>query len=135
MAKTRGDMNTLINSNLGTAVGTVTAAEHREVETEMLEYVSGQILAAGASVNFDPNILNNVVPLGITLPNTEYIIVGHFVSNGPNWNADNDAVWDIVTRTPSSFMISTYEWNQGYQQVSFNWIAISTPGYNYPTFI
>lgn len=135
MAKTRAQMDNLISSNLGTTVGTVTAAEHREVETEMLEYVSGQILAAGASVNFDPNILNNVVPLGITLPNTEYIIVGHFVSNGSNWNADNDTVWDIVTRTPSSFMISTYEWNQGYQQVSFNWIAISTPGNNYPTFI
>lgn len=135
MAKTRAQMDNLISSNLGTAVGTITAAEHREVETEMLEYVSGQILAAGASVDFDPNILNNVVPLGITLPNTEYIIVGHFVSSGPNWNLDNDTVWDIVTRTPSSFMISTYEWSGGYQQVSFNWIAISTPGYNYPTFI
>ena len=131
MANTRAQMDSLVSSNLGTAVGTVTAAEHREVETAMLEYVSGQVLAAGNTTNFDPNITNNTVPLGITLPNTEYIIVGHFVSNGPDWGADNDTVWDIVGKTPSSFTISTYEWNGGYQQVSFNWIAIATPGNSY----
>lgn len=133
MAYTRSQMNTLITSNLGTTVGTITATEHREVETQMLEYVSGQIIAAGSTANFDPPVFNITVPLGITLPNTEYIIVGHLVSNGPNWNADNDTIWDIPVKTVSSFTVGTYEWNQGYQQVSFNWIAIATPGISYPT--
>ena len=127
MAKTRLDMNTLINSNLGTQVGTITAAEHRDVETQMLEYVSGQILAAGSTANFDAPTYDITVSLGITLPNTNYIIIGHLVSNSTNQDFDNDAIWDIRSKTQTLFTFNLLEWNGVYQQVSLNWIAVATP--------
>lgn len=131
MGTTRTQMNTLINSRLGTMVDKVTAAEHREVETAMLEYVSNQILAVGESAAFNANTTGIIVPLGVTLPDTSYIIVGNLVSLG-FWNADNDVVWDITNKTNSSFTLNVYEWFGGDQSVALSWIAISTPGENHP---
>lgn len=131
MAKTRAQMNDLLSNNLGTAAAKITATRHREVETEMLEYVSGQILAAGETPSLDPNVVGIVVPLGITLPNTNYTIVGHFVSNGTSPQNDNNTVYEITQRTTNSYAITVLEYQGAFQQISFNWIAISTPGVSY----
>jgi hypothetical protein len=134
MANTRLQTETIITSNLSTAQGPVTAARHRVVETEMLEYVSGKIIAGGVTNIVEPGgatvIFSDTFPF--TLPNTQYIIVGHFLSTGPNWNADNDAVWSITSKTVTGFTGISYEWDGGYQQVAFNWLAISTPSFTYP---
>ena len=135
MAKTRQQAQSVVVSNLNVAQAPITAARHRIVETEMLNYVSDRILAGGLTNAAEPGgsdpIFRIIYPF--TFPNTEYIIVGHLVSLSSNFDADNDAVWTILTKTTTGFTGITYEWNGGYQQVALSWLAISTPGVTPPT--
>ena len=136
MAKTRQQAQSVVVSNLNVAQAPITAARHRIVETEMLNYVSDRILAGGLSPAVDAgnsSMYNIIVNYDFALPNTEYIIVGHLVSLSSNWNADNDAVWAIIQKTTTGFTSVAYEWNGGYQQVALSWLAISTPGVTPPT--
>lgn len=135
MAKTRQQTQTIVVSNLNVAQAPITAARHRIVETEMLNYVSDRILAGGSTNAAEPGGSDPIfrITYPFTFPNTEYIIVGHLVSLSSNFDADNDAVWTILTKTTTGFTGITYEWNGGYQQVALSWLAISTPGVTPPT--
>ena len=134
MANTRPYMDNLIASNLGTGVGVITAAEHREVETQMLEYVSGQIVGAGSVSYGDQPGGELVLTIGlpVTLPNTNYIVLGHMVSTGADWNQDNDTIWNVLSKSNNQFTIGVYEWSGNFQQNTFEWIAIVTPS-SFPT--
>ena len=100
MAKTRGEMNTLINTNLSSSpTDKITALEHNEVARESLNYVTGQVVAGGSLYIGDiPGGLTTIGPisLGITIPGLNYTIVGHFTSlitGGVNqWDLDNDKI-------------------------------------------
>ena len=135
MAKTRQQAQSVVVSNLNVAQAPITAARHRIVETEMLNYMSDRILAGGLTNAAEPGGSDPIfrITYPFTFPNTEYIIVGHLVSLSSNFDADNDAVWTILTKTTTGFTGITYEWNGGYQQVALSWLAISTPGVTPPT--
>lgn len=133
MAKERQDMNTLINTNLSSSpADRITALEHNEVARESLDYVTGQVIAAGSTSYGDQpggDPLFGPISLGVTLSNTNYVIVGHFTSlitgGGTQWDLDNDVVWELVTKTTTSFTIRTGEWAGVYQYLNFDWIAIA----------
>lgn len=132
MAKTRAQMNDLININLSSSpVDRITALEHNEVARESVEYITGQVVAGGSVFigdigggdnNFGP------ISLGVTLPNTNYGIVGHFTSlisgGGNQWDIDNDGVWQLAAKTPTSFTIRIGEWAAIGQNLNFDWLAI-----------
>lgn len=137
MANSRTTVNNIVTSNLNPVPNPITAQRHRLVENAVLDYTAGQILAGGESANTvdsegaDSTLVCN---FDYALANTEYMVVGHLVSflGGNGWNADNDVVWTLVTKTVNGFRIFTREWNGGYQQVKFSYIVISTPGINLP---
>tara|TARA_R110000868_G_scaffold119343_7_gene316175 strand:- start:9209 stop:9631 length:423 start_codon:yes stop_codon:yes gene_type:complete len=134
MAKTRGEMNTLINTNLSSSpTDKITALEHNEVARESLNYVTGQVVAGGSHYIGDiPGGLTTIGPisLGITIPGLNYTIVGHFTSlitGGSNlWDLDNDGLWDLKTKTSTSFSIVIGEWAGNGQNLNFDWLAIVT---------
>jgi hypothetical protein len=138
MANTGQQTISIITTNLNPVPNPITAQRHRLVETAVLDYTAGQILAAGESSGAgDANGTDTVLTCNFQspLPNLEYMVVGHLVSlrQGGGWNADNDVVWSIVTKTTTGFKVFMREWNEGDQQLKFNYIAISTPGQNLPT--
>lgn len=139
MANNRQQVNQIITSNFNPVPNPITAQRHRLVETAMLDYTAGQILLGGMSDNIiDSQGADTILVCSfgtITLPNTEYMVVGHLVSfrGGDGWNADNDVVWTVVTKTVNGFRVYTAEWDGTYQQVGFSYIVISTPGINLPT--
>lgn len=135
MANTRQQTNSIIAGNLNVSQAPITAAKHRIVETEMLNYMSDRILAGGLTNAAEPDGYDPIfrITYPFTFPNTEYIIVGHLVSLSSSWDADNDAVWTILTKTTTGFTGQTFEWNGGYQQVALSWLAISTPLMNSAT--
>jgi len=132
MAKTRAKMNELIIANLSSSpADKITALEHNEVARESVEYITGQVVAGG-SVPIG-NILggdNNFGPisLGVTLPDTNYGIVGHLTSlivgGGNQWDYDNDGVWQLAAKTTTSFTIRLGEWAGVGQNLNFDWLAI-----------
>ena len=131
-------MNTLINQNLGTTVDKVTAAEHRAVETAMLDYVAGQFIAGGEYHvgNGVANDLTQLISLGQTLANNQYMVLGNLVSIRPSdaeWTYDNDMMWCIEQQTAAGFTVRFGEWNTDDQDVEFHWVAIATPGVSPPT--
>lgn len=134
MAYTRAEMNNLVNTNLGTQVGVVTAAEHRTVETAMLDYVSGQVLAGGTLYvgnGYKHDVVKRV-SLGITLPNREYTPFGNIVSlrldnDDAGWDRDNDMYWNIDYQGLDVFDVRFSEWQGFDQDVEWSWIIISTP--------
>lgn len=130
-------MNTLINQNLGTAVGKVTAAEHRAVETAMLDYVAGQYIAGGSYHvgNGIANSLLHTFSLGLTLTNNQYVILGHFEGLNPNdtdWWVDADMMWGIESQYNDNFVVRFGEWSSQNQDVEFHWVALAAPGISPP---
>ena len=134
MAKTRIQMNTLVNTNISASpTDRITALEHNEVAREVLEYVTGQVVAGGSTYHGDmPGGIARFGPvsLGITIPLLNYTIVGHFTSLQPGgglwWNEDNDAIWELCEKTSTTFTIQTGEWAGARQDLNFDWLAIIT---------
>ena len=134
MAKTRVEMNNLINTNISSSpTDKITALEHNEVARESLSYVTGQVVAGGSHYIGDiPGGLTPIGPisLGITIPGLNYTIVGHLTSTitggGNNWDYDNDGVWELSARTSTSFTIRIGEWAGELQYQYFDWLAITT---------
>ena len=134
MAKTRAQMNTLITTKINSSpTDKITAVEHNEVAREVLEYVTGQVVAGGSNYYGDQpggDQIFGPISLGVTIPGLNYTIVGHFTSltsgGGNQWDLDNDMVWDLSEKTSTSFTINTGEWSRNYQNVNFDWLAIIT---------
>jgi hypothetical protein len=134
MAKTRVDMNQLVNTKISAnATDRITALEHNEVATEVLKYATEQVVAGGSVYVGDILGGDNVfgpISLGITIPSTNYTIVGHFTSliqgGGGQWDYDNDAVWQLCSKLPNSFSIEVGEWGRIGQNLDFDWLAITT---------
>lgn len=128
---TRAEMDTLIVTNLSTTSNVITATEHRTVEKAMLDYTTSRIIANG-SFNIgdvNPNVQYLwTVPLGVVLPNANYVVVGFLESYGGNPNDDNDVVWCITGKTNLDFQVYVNEYTNDNQGVAFWWMAISTPG-------
>jgi len=134
MAKTRQQMDTLINTNISASpTDRITALEHNEVAREVLEYATGRVVAGGSNYYGDmPGGIATFGPisLGITIPLLNYTIVGHFTSlisgGGDNYSRDNDAIWELCVKTSTSFTIQTGEWAGERQDLNFDWLAITT---------
>lgn len=132
MAKTRAQMNSLVNTNLSSSpTDKITALEHNEVARESLEYITGQVVAGGSvyigdipggDTNFGP------ISLGVSLANTNYKIVGHLTSliagGGTQWDLDDDGVWQLTAKTTTSFTIRIGEYAGHTQNLNFDWLAI-----------
>lgn len=134
MAKTRQQMNTLVNTNISASpTDRITALEHNEVAREVLEYATGQVVAGG-SIYFGDQpgdvTIFGPISLGITIPSVNYTIVGHFTSliggGGNNYSVDNDVVWELCEKNSTSFRIQAGEWSGNRQDLNFDWLAITT---------
>ena len=134
MAKTRVDMNQLVNTKISAnATDKITALEHNEVATDVLTYATEQVVAGGSIYLGDIPGGDNVfgpISLGITIPLTNYTIVGHFTSlitgGGGQWDYDNDGVWQLCIKNPTNFSIEVGEWAGNRQDLNFDWLAITT---------
>ena len=126
---TRAEINTSISNNLSAANSKITATRHRQVEQDLVDYSASTIIAMGSFYIGDinpPAQYEYYVPLGQILPTgTNYIVLGHYVSNG-YYNDDNDVVFAIINKTNSSFTVSVAEYGRDDQRVSFYWMAINT---------
>ncbi|CAB4125186.1 hypothetical protein UFOVP54_77 [uncultured Caudovirales phage] len=135
--KNRTEITTLINNSLTPSTGNlIEATAHRAAEHAVLDYVASRVLATGVEYIGDPGGnagWTYTVELGITLPTTNYIVIGNYISQG-NWNDDNDAVWCIKSKGLTSFDIYLSEFNGTTQNLSFGWMAVYTPT-SYPTTI
>lgn len=60
-----------------------------------------------------------------TVGNTDYIVVGHLISYGTEWNYDNDVVWMVKDLTPTGFKLLLKEVSGDTQMLRFKYGLIS----------
>lgn len=127
--RTRAELNSIVATNLNTANNTISALEHRTVEKEVLDYSTSRIISRGDFYigDVNPGIQYLwTIPLGISLLNSNYTIIGHFLSFAGSYSDDNDVFWSITDKTNLSFTIYVNEFTGDDQNVGFNWMAISS---------
>lgn len=59
-----------------------------------------------------------------TVGTNNYMVVGSLVSQGANWNADNDVFWMIKNKTNTSFSLLLREVTKDVQNLQFNYALI-----------
>jgi len=121
MALTPAQIQTLINTNLASG-STITAAEHREVETELLNLIKTAIPLAKGIYNIG-NVVNDNI-FTITFPDvgtSNYYVMGSIKSNGANYINDDDVIWVWREPTSTSFKLGVGEGGGNTQNISFYW--------------
>ncbi len=74
----------------------------------------------GNAPNADGNFLVNIPDQGTT----NYRVLGTLVSQGANWNDDNDVIWMIREKTATSFRLLTKEVVDRGQNLRFEYVII-----------
>lgn len=124
-SQTIQDVKDLINTNL--ASGTkITAEKHREVENAIVSLIENKIfLYKGNHFVGDPTSSDSFQT--ITFPSvgtSNYLVVGSLVSNGSNYDDDNDVIWSIKDKTSTSFKLLLRELAARTQNLNFNYALI-----------
>ena len=82
------------------------------------------VLAKGV-VNLPDVDTDNLVQIYFNNVGTSsYIVVGHLVSQGGYWNNDNDVIWMIANKSPSSFSLLLREVSPNIQNLRFEYVLI-----------
>jgi hypothetical protein len=55
---------------------------------------------------------------------SSYIVVGNLVSQSGNWNNDNDILWMVANKSPTSFWLLMREVSRDIQNVRFEYVLI-----------
>lgn len=118
---TPAQIQTLIDTNLADN-SNITPAEHRAVETELLNYIKANVpLAKGT---FHIGDIGTDAWYTVTFPSvgtTGYYVMGSLRSLGTNYSNDNDLFWVWRDPTASSFVVALREVSGNLQNVDFYW--------------
>ena len=122
---TKAEVQALIDLNLATA-SNITATEHREAITEVLNYASkfDNILAKGTYVVGD--VVTDAVRT-ITFPTVgtdQYIVTGSLVSKSTSYDMDNDVIWMVKDRTATEFKLCLRDVTGNSNNLDFDYVLI-----------
>jgi hypothetical protein len=122
---TKAEVQALIDLNLATA-SNITATEHREALTEVLNYASkfDNILATGTYVVGDTTTDSIKTITFPTVGTANYIVTGSLVSKSVNFDTDNDVIWMVKDKTATDFKLCLREVSANGQNLDFDYILI-----------
>lgn len=118
---TKTEIQSLIDTKLASG-SSITASEHREVETAILNYIADTApLLKGTIFVGDVNGDKNMTIYFSDLGTSNYIVTGSLVSNG-NWDDDNEVFYVIKNKTNTSFDLLLNETSGVFQNLNFDYV-------------
>jgi hypothetical protein len=124
---TKAQVQALIDSKL--ASGTeILAAEHREVETALLDYLDGVVASSPlikgtvAVGNVAAPVSTITVPFSYALDTADYIVAGSLVSLG-NIGDDTTCYWTVRNKNVSGFALIVREGGSFTQNLQFDYVV------------
>ncbi|WP_417289601.1 hypothetical protein [Corallibacter sp.] len=113
------DMMNSVVGDLGQAITKLETIEEGAQVNEQAFLMKGSYVIG--DINDTDNIKTVTFP---TVGTSNYLVVGSIVSQGANWNDDNDVLWTIKNKTSSSFQLLLHETAAIYQNIRFQYALI-----------
>lgn len=119
----KAEIQTLINTKLANG-SDVTAIEHREVETALLNFIADSSpILKGTYVVGDASGTDTTRTVSFTdLGTSDYIVTGSLVSKSAIFDTDNDVFWMVKNKTSNSFQLLLREVSGQNQNLDFDYV-------------
>lgn len=120
---TKAEVQALIDLKLANG-SEITAIEHREVETALLNFIadSSPILKATYVVGDVSGTDVTKTVMFSDLGTSNYIVTGSLISKSANFDSDNDVIWSIKNKTSNSFQLLLREVSGQGQNLDFDYV-------------
>jgi len=122
---TKADVKSLIDTNLASGT-TITAAEHRAVETEILNYAekAGAVFAGTLNIGNVPTGGDSYsVSFPYSLPDANYVVMGTLVSLSANPSNDFSVDFIIKNKNANGFSVVAVESGNITQNVQLDYVV------------
>jgi hypothetical protein len=122
---TKADVKSLIDTNLASGT-TITAAEHRAVETEILNFADkvGAVFAGTLNIGNVASGGNSFsVSFPYSLPNANYVVMGTLVSLSTNASDDLTVMFVIKNKNENGFSVVARETSNITQNLQLDYVV------------
>jgi len=122
---TKGEINSLLNNYLAKnnlASYTPSQNYHPATKKYVDDEIAGVYLTKGVVSIPDISVDSNIpITFPSAISTNDYIVVGHLISKGTNWDDDNDVIWMVRGMTTTGFNLLLREVSPTTQVLDFKY--------------
>lgn len=121
---TKAEVQSLIDTNLASGT-TITAAEHRAVETEILNYAekAGAIFVGTLDINNPSTDASFSVGFPYSLPDSNYVVMATLVSKAASASNDLNIFFAIRAKNENGFSVVLKENSNTTQDLELDYVV------------